>query len=535
MDKKMTWSADQIGVEVATPIGDPVDLLDVYVTAAEAYPALERQFLSAEREIWASFRIFDLSTRLRSEEGWKIGEDWFDLIVSTLNRGVDIHLTVTDFDPIGGHDLHRICWRTCRQVAAAREAATGSGSLTFVGSRHAATVGALPRGVFYPLIRRRLSKIARFLNDATPAERKDFLADVPDLRRCLECEGEGPVRPLAVFPRIWPATHHQKMAVFDRVRVYIGGLDLDERRYDDPTHDRASARTWADVQVLAEGPVVEAAQTHLESFHRVVAGEVDPAPPAPGFLRTLSSVRSGAAPFAMSPRWRCREIEKAHLDAVAQARSFIYLETQYFRHLPLARALARRGRDCSDLRLMLVLPGAPEDVAFEGNRDRDARLGEWLHSRCIRTLRKGFGRDRLLVASPVQPRPANGKGRDSLHGSPIVYVHSKVSIFDNRLAIVSSANLNGRSLRWDTETGLAFNDPGQIARVRTRVMEHWMPPGGSADYLGADDHAFRLWRGHVEANRRRAPDDRKGFLVPHDNRPADELGEPLPGIPDDAV
>ncbi len=43
--------------------------------------------------------------------------------------------------------------------------------------------------------------------------------------------------------------------------------------------------------------------------------------------------------------------------------------------------------------------------------------------------------------------------RDRLGGAPMIYVHAKVSIFDRSAAIVSSANLNGRSLRWDTEAG----------------------------------------------------------------------------------
>ena len=34
----------------------------VFVTAAEAYPALERAFLSAREEIQAGFRVFDLTS-----------------------------------------------------------------------------------------------------------------------------------------------------------------------------------------------------------------------------------------------------------------------------------------------------------------------------------------------------------------------------------------------------------------------------------------------------------------------------------------
>ncbi|NJM81477.1 MAG: hypothetical protein HC844_02405 [Tabrizicola sp.] len=63
----------------------------ILLTAAEAYPALERAFRAAEREIWAGFRIFDLRTRLCSPEAMSVGQTWFDLVAHTLKRGVEIN------------------------------------------------------------------------------------------------------------------------------------------------------------------------------------------------------------------------------------------------------------------------------------------------------------------------------------------------------------------------------------------------------------------------------------------------------------
>ena len=72
--------------------GETAADVDILVTAAEAYPALERAFLSAEREIVAGFRVFDLKTRLRSAEGLAVGETWFHLMIHTLRRGVAVRL-----------------------------------------------------------------------------------------------------------------------------------------------------------------------------------------------------------------------------------------------------------------------------------------------------------------------------------------------------------------------------------------------------------------------------------------------------------
>lgn len=79
---------------------DQGDNVSIFVTAAEAYPALERAFLAAESEISAGFRVFDLRTGLRSPEGQAIGATWFQLIVHTLKRGVANSIVLSDFDPI---------------------------------------------------------------------------------------------------------------------------------------------------------------------------------------------------------------------------------------------------------------------------------------------------------------------------------------------------------------------------------------------------------------------------------------------------
>ena len=87
---------------------------EVLLTAAEAFPAFERAVLSARREIWGSFRIFDLETLLRSQEARLIGETWFDLMVHTLGRGVRVRMVLTDFDPVVRPRLHALTWRSVR-------------------------------------------------------------------------------------------------------------------------------------------------------------------------------------------------------------------------------------------------------------------------------------------------------------------------------------------------------------------------------------------------------------------------------------
>lgn len=510
-----------------------VDRLDVLVTAEEAYPVFERAFLGAKAEIIASFRVFDLVTRLRSPEAQEIGTTWMDLMVHTLDRGVAVRLVCSDFDPVGAPELHRLAWRTLRQIAAVRELTQAPARLDFKLALHDARTGVVPRLALYPLVRRKMQQLSRTWREMSEAERERFRIETPRLQKLCYEDGNGrlcfPLRPVDLYP----ATHHQKMAVFDRETLYIGGLDLNERRYDTKKHRRAAERTWHDIQAVATGPVAQAAQAHLERFLDTVAGKAPPPPAAPGFLRTLSRRRRGM-PLHLSPRTVLSEIEIRHIEAIGRARHLIYLETQFLRHRPLARALARRAHACPGLRLIVVLPAAPDDAAFDSNQGLDLRYGEYQQVRCLTRLQRAFGPRRFLVASPVQPRRSDSDGRDALENAPLIYVHSKVSIFDDFGAILSSANLNGRSLRWDTEAGLYLDQPAHIEALRRRVMGHWLPPRAGADYLDPRS-AFGHWQRLVESNSALPPSQRQGFLVRYDADVARDIAAPVPGLPDEVV
>lgn len=512
---------------------EAIEDLTVLITAEEAYPALERAFLQAQSEISACFRVFDLRTRLRSAEARKIGATWFDLFVHTLERGVSIRLVVSDFDPIAAVHLHRLAWQTQRQIAAVREMARPDAQLAFTVALHEAKSGVLPRVLFYPLVRMKIREMVDRWCHMSKDERERFRVETPRLRSLCRVDARDQLCfPLRLMD-LHPATHHQKLAVFDRRQVYIGGLDLNERRYDTKQHRQEPNQTWHDVQVMATGPVAQAAQAHLEGFLAAVARKSAPPAQVPGFLRTLSRRRL-SAPMRLSPHTMLREIEAAHMRAIAKAERLIYLETQYFRHVPLARALARRARQCPKLRLILVLPAAPEEVAFSSDPGLDGRFGEHQQARALAYLKAAFGPERLVIASPVQPRASDSAARDALGGAPMVYVHSKVSIFDEAEAIVSSANLNGRSMRWDTEAGLHVTRRDQVADLRAKVMGCWLPQGAGASFLDIET-GFDAWARMVASNSVLPPQHREGFLVDYDSDAARAIAMPLPGMPDEVV
>jgi len=507
------------------------------LTAAEAYPALEGAFLDARQDIHLSFRIFDLETKLRSMRGREVGATWFDLLVHVLRRGVPIRIDLADFDPCARPDLHRGTWRTMRLLAAARELAGPRARLDARALMHPAQSGFFMRLAFWPMVMGKLAKHAQWLNAQPENSRETLLRDMPGLVAYLSGDGgRGFKRRMLSLPKLFPATHHQKIALFDGKWLYIGGLDLNDRRYDTPDHARAGSQTWHDVQLMVTGPVTREARLHLDNFHEVAAREQDAAPPR-RLLRTISR-RRRFAPFAIGPSPQHREIATAHEMLIARAQKLIYLETQYFRSLSLAKHLAKAAKERPDLNLILIVPAAPEKLAFGKGLTSDVRFGEYLQARAIGIVQRAFG-TRAFIGNPAQPRsmPSSTLQQtesDRLNGAPMVYLHAKVSIFDDDSAVVSSANLNGRSLAWDTEAGIYLRRSDGIEAMRSRIMRHWLPEGADPRCFELDN-AAASWAKIAQQNADLPPDERGGFLMPYDRAAAQRVGRWLPFIPDEMV
>jgi len=510
--------------------------ITVLVTAKEAYPAFEALFLAAERKIELGFRIFDPTTRLRSDAALKIGDSWADLIVATLDRGVSIDLLLSDFDPIVGFDLHRSSWESVRILQGLNDRTKpGAAQITVRCQLHPAVGGIIPRILFAPKTRKKLREIATSLNEQSDIE--NGLRDVPGLKTMLSIiDDKISLRPWLI-PSLNPVTLHHKMAVFDGTTTYIGGLDLNDRRYDDQTHDQPAQDTWHDVQlIIRDSDVAEDASSYLKALPDVIEGDTDLPKTKSRFLRTLSRKRQRNT-FALAPKNIADDLLQEHLRQIKSAKTLIYLETQFFRDRRIASALAKAGRTNPELKLLVLLPAAPEDVAFEASRGVDARYGEYLQTRAIRRVRRAFGK-RFLAVSPVQPRRPTkddqSTERATLAGAPIIYVHAKVSVFDESAAIVSSANLNGRSMKWDAEAGVVLNTSTDVKLVRDKVFHHWLPDTAGPEFYHPDT-AFAHWKQLAFSNANRTPETRKGFIVPYALAPAKAHGMTVPGAPEEIV
>ncbi|MBB3861121.1 phosphatidylserine/phosphatidylglycerophosphate/cardiolipin synthase-like enzyme [Novosphingobium hassiacum] len=246
-------------------------------------------------------------------------------------------------------------------------------------------------------------------------------------------------------------SHHQKIAVIDDCLAVCGGIDMAGDRWDTREHldddkrrRRPSGKTygpWHDCTMLMEG---EAARV-LGDYGRarwVQAGgtPMEPCTPqdsAPWPARIeaeFHDVEIGIARTRSQYGDACeiREIEALFIEHIARAKTFIYFENQYFASRKIAEAIAARMEEADPPEVVLINPcssdGWLEQAAMDGARIR-----------LVNAIREVDHKQRFSVWHPYT------KG-----GTPI-YVHSKLTIVDDEILRIGSANLNNRSMGLDSE------------------------------------------------------------------------------------
>ncbi|QPM88865.1 phospholipase D family protein [Pseudooceanicola algae] len=489
------------------------------VTAAEMFPALERLCLNAREELLMSFRILDPLTRLRSDEAAELElSNWAELIAHVASRGVKVRLLIADFDPLFTAELHQDAWRCARQFAQRQPAGT-----EILCAPHEAASAPVWKRVFANKIHERIEALKRYAPEQlTPLQQRAL-------------KGEITLR---------PATMHQKFAIADGRTAVIGGIDVNERRWDDEDHSRRPEETWHDVSIKVSGLAVPDLRRHFaECWDRSIAADAvsfgaEPSPVAetraldkqrriatgPRLLRTQSHAAKGR--WRIGPVPEVTEHEDAHIAAFESAGRLIYIETQFFRHLPLARSLASMAASAPRLQVILVLPTEPERVIFDGHDGMDVRHAQALQLSCLTVLRRAFG-DRLAVVAPAQPRRAPEHTPMPLHSAGIVYLHSKVTLVDDHIGIVGSANLNGRSMRWDTEASLQFHGERDVQAMRQKLMSNWL----RGREKGMDPTRAADWTRIAEEEAARDPEDREAYILPWPEARNRRFARPVPILP----
>ncbi|MDU8912911.1 phospholipase D family protein [Aestuariicoccus sp. MJ-SS9] len=486
------------------------------ITADEAFPAFERLAAGAREELMMSFRIFDPATKLRAPELRERGLDtWADLLTWVVRRGVRLRLIIADFDPLLAQSLHRLAWRSASGFADVIV-----GDVQILCAPHGQAAGRL----WHLAMRARLRKTLSALRASDPTRLTPVQRDI-----------------LETAPVLRPVTIHQKFALADGTRSIVGGIDINQRRFDTEKHDQSPEETWHDVSMSVEdadfsgalrGHFVDTWNAALicgapSLAERALPIDMPTRPQAPPDLRLIRTVSAPCPGLTrLGPTPRITDHEKTVLSLIGEAREHIYIETQFLRHKPVADALVAAAARAPDLQLVVVLPPAPERILFDGDDGWDARHAHGLQFRALRRIAAAFG-DRAALISPAQPWAA-GRDAPALKGGGTVYVHAKVLLIDDAVGLVGSANLNGRSLRWDTEASVLFRRPDTVAALRKRLAEKWLGEDAPGDTAKA-----ATWRQAALANMAKEPGTRTGFVMPFPMESADRFSKRLPFLPDD--
>ena len=246
-------------------------------------------------------------------------------------------------------------------------------------------------------------------------------------------------------------SHHQKILTIDDQVAACGGIDMTGERWDTPQHlddDPGRCDTggqsfgpWHDVTMLMEGDVagalVDLGNERWRSAGGAEIARCSPDLPSPWPERLNAEFRDveigisrTRAAYGGEPE--LREVEALFVEQIARAKRFVYAETQYFASRRIAEAIAARLREPDPPEFLIINP-LTADGWLQAQVMDSARV-QLLHA----VLQHDHAR-RFSMFVPYTKR-----------GAPI-YVHAKLTIVDDEIVRVGSANMNNRSMGLDTE------------------------------------------------------------------------------------
>ena len=257
--------------------------------------------------------------------------------------------------------------------------------------------------------------------------------------------------------------------------------NLDEPMKDDVDRRKDPRMPWHDVACSVSGPPALDVATHFIQRYKYLKPryvfqdilpntELHQISDPSGRNLTIQVLRSVGEWSAGQPKET--SIYNAYLHAIKNAEHFIYIENQFFisSHgkvqnkimLTLADRIYRAHQQSQDFRAMVIIPLKPE---FPEKWDTDVIL-RLVSDETYATIYRGKEclMNRLKekgVPSDAIPTYFSVHGlrtHESLNGNlvtEIVYVHSKLMIVDDRVAIIGSANINDRSMLGDRDSEVA--------------------------------------------------------------------------------
>eukprot|EP01113_Clastostelium_recurvatum_P048964 TRINITY_DN8_c1_g1_i6.p1 TRINITY_DN8_c1_g1~~TRINITY_DN8_c1_g1_i6.p1 ORF type:complete len:1235 (+),score=360.26 TRINITY_DN8_c1_g1_i6:102-3806(+) len=352
-------------------------------------------------------------------------------------------------------------------------------------------------------------------------------------------------------PLMW--SNHQKSVIIDQSLAFLGGIDLCYGRYDDekfslvdldesmyPGLDygnvclgfpckndgaydaclldrtKQARMPWHDIQVRVDGEAArDASFNFIQRWNHarndypaypLIVPAIGPLPPVmpPDYdsqtnceCQIVRSVSEWSAGQPVEDSFY-----QAYMDIIANSKHYIFIQNQYFISSvgdsqpknKIASALVNRIRQAisenSVFRVIILLPIHSEGALV----DKTTCILVLWTMRTIHAMMKAL-KDEFPHANLDDYITFSSLRNWGVAGTHIfteqVYVHSKLMIVDDRIAIIGSANINDRSLRGsrDSEIGSVIRD--------TEFVDSTM--NGQPYKAGVFAHTLRmkLWKVHL--------------------------------------
>jgi phosphatidylserine/phosphatidylglycerophosphate/cardiolipin synthase-like enzyme len=279
------------------------------------------------------------------------------------------------------------------------------------------------------------------------------------------------------------SAHHMKLLVIDDRVAFCGGIDMTIGRWDTRDHlDHDKRRRspmgfaqgpWHDATTCVSGPAAatlgELARIRWEhATHEKLEPVEASSDPWPQELevefRNLDIGIARTLPEYEDQPQVC-EIEAMKLAMIGAAKKWLYIESQYFASRKIAEAIAERLREPDGPEVVVINPDGA-DGWLEAKAMDTARI------RLLKLAREADLHHRFRLLYPVN---------DARHP---IYVHAKIMIVDDSMLKLGSANLNNRSMGYDTECDIIIEaKPGDRATAEKIIAQR---NDLLAEHLGCD-------------------------------------------------
>lgn len=224
-------------------------------------------------------------------------------------------------------------------------------------------------------------------------------------------------------------------AAWDLLRVFV------KRWYSNSSHDQRDAK---------KGP--------LRGLSEPVPQPVGQAVVRIGETYNATATLPSGSPLSLPSgrtTFRDRTVQEILLTVIGQAQKFLYIEDQYLINMCAAEAIRRALPRLDHVTIL---------IAASQICDMPQRWA--LRKRFITHIRTSPHQDKLRVFVLGAPGPP---GRPPIFG-PHTYVHAKMMIADDEIAVIGSANMNRRGWEHDTEVVAAVMGPARDGTPLARKL-----------------------------------------------------------------